>query len=47
MGESTAALAHVERGLAFYDSAQHGSQAFLYGGHDAGACCRYHLARIQ
>jgi class 3 adenylate cyclase/tetratricopeptide (TPR) repeat protein len=43
MGETIAALPHLERGLALYDRARHGSQAFLYGGHDAGACCRYHL----
>jgi len=47
MGEPTDALAHVERGLALYDPARHGTQAFVYGGHDAGACCRFHLARIQ
>jgi class 3 adenylate cyclase/tetratricopeptide (TPR) repeat protein len=47
MGESIAAQRHLERGLALYDPEQHASQAFLYGGHDAGACCRYHLGRTQ
>jgi tetratricopeptide (TPR) repeat protein len=45
MGETTAALPHLERGMSLYDPARHGSQAFLYGGHDAGACCGYHLGR--
>jgi class 3 adenylate cyclase/tetratricopeptide (TPR) repeat protein len=47
MGEPLAALPHFERGMALYDPRQHASQAFLYGGHDAGVCCRYHLARTQ
>ena len=34
----------MERGIALYDRKRHGGQAFLYGGHDAGACCRWHLA---
>jgi len=47
MGETTAALPHLERGLALYDPVRHGSYASLYAGHDPGACCRYHLARAQ
>jgi predicted ATPase len=47
MGESAAALPHLEQGLALYDPERHGSQAFLYGGHDAGVCCRYHLATTR
>jgi len=47
MGEALAALPHLEQGLALYDPERHASQAFLYGGHDAGTCCRYHLARTQ
>jgi class 3 adenylate cyclase/tetratricopeptide (TPR) repeat protein len=47
MGESLAALPHLEQGLALYDPERHASQAFLYGGHDAGACCRYYFARTQ
>jgi predicted ATPase len=35
---------HAERGIELYDREKHGSHAFLYGGHDPGACCRYHLA---
>jgi hypothetical protein len=34
----------MEHGVAVYDRALHASQASLYGGHDPGACCRYHLA---
>ena len=45
MGETVAAVSHCERGIALYDPARHASQAFVYGGHDPGACCRYHLAR--
>jgi tetratricopeptide (TPR) repeat protein len=44
MGQPTVAIVHMERGLALYDRDRHASQAFLYGGHDPGACCRYHLA---
>jgi len=47
MGESTASLPHLERGLALYDPVRHGSYASLYAGHDPGTCCRYHLARAQ
>jgi predicted ATPase len=43
MGQPTAAVVHMERGLALYDRDRHASQTFLYGGHDPGACCRYHL----
>jgi class 3 adenylate cyclase/tetratricopeptide (TPR) repeat protein len=44
MGDSSAALGHLEHGLALYDREQHAAQAFIYGGHDAGACCHWHLA---
>jgi class 3 adenylate cyclase/tetratricopeptide (TPR) repeat protein len=44
MGEHKAALAHMERGIALYDRDQHSSQTYVYGGHDPGACCRWHLA---
>jgi tetratricopeptide (TPR) repeat protein len=43
-GRATAAIEHMERGIALYDRKRHAGQAFLYGGHDAGACCRWHLA---
>jgi predicted ATPase len=33
----------MERGLALYEQVPHVSQTYLYGGHDPGACCRYHL----
>ncbi len=44
MGEHKTALAHIERGIALYDPEQHSSQTHVYGGHDPGACCRWHLA---
>jgi hypothetical protein len=44
MGQATDAVVHMEYGVAVYDRALHASQASLYGGHDPGACCRYHLA---
>jgi len=44
MGQAKAAVSHMERGLSLYIREQHGAQAFIYGGHDAGACCRWHLA---
>jgi len=47
MGQQKAAYTHIQHGLALYDRHQHGRQAFVYGGHDAGACCRWHLAQIH
>jgi predicted ATPase len=47
MGEVRRALPHLERGLALYDRERHGSFASMYGGHDPGTCCRYHLALSQ
>jgi class 3 adenylate cyclase/predicted ATPase len=44
MGRPAGAIIHAERGVALYDRDRHASQAFLYGSHDAGVCCRYHLA---
>lgn len=47
MGEPTAALAHLERGLALYDPAHHRAQVSIYGGHDTGVCSRNHLAMTR
>jgi predicted ATPase len=44
MGRAPAAVVHQERGIALYDRERHASQAFLYGGHDPGACCRSQLS---
>jgi class 3 adenylate cyclase/tetratricopeptide (TPR) repeat protein len=44
MGQPTAAILHAEQGLALYERERHAGHAFLYGNHDPGACCRYHLA---
>jgi predicted ATPase/class 3 adenylate cyclase len=40
LGELPQARAHFEHGIALYDPAQHRAQAFVYGGHDPGICCR-------
>ena len=40
LGELAAAREHCEQGIALYDSRQHHSLTFLYGGHDPGGCCR-------
>ena len=47
MGEFVAAMPHCESGISLYDPVRHAAQAFVYGGHDPGACCRYHLATAQ
>src|SRR5262249_42904214 len=47
MGETAAAVPHMERGIAIYRKEEHASQAFLYAGHDPGACCRYQQAIVQ
>jgi len=47
LGELRVAEHHIERGLALYDREQHGSLAFLYGGHDAGTCCRSFSAWVH
>jgi tetratricopeptide (TPR) repeat protein len=44
MGQPAAAVNHAEKGIALYHRDQHASHAYLYAGHDAGACCRYHTA---
>jgi class 3 adenylate cyclase len=38
LGELTAAHSHAEQGTTLYDREQDRSLAFLYGGHDPGAC---------
>jgi tetratricopeptide (TPR) repeat protein len=43
MGQTQAALVHIERGIALYDRERHAALV-SYSGHDAGACCRFHLA---
>jgi predicted ATPase len=40
LGELATARAHTDQGIALYDREQHRSLAFLYGGHDPGACCQ-------
>src|SRR5262249_2705821 len=43
-GDWAAARTHLEQAIAVYDPRQHRSHAFLYGGHDPGACCLGHAA---
>jgi class 3 adenylate cyclase/predicted ATPase len=43
MGESRLAVRHMEQGIAIYRRERHSAQLFLYGGHDAGVCCRNQL----
>jgi predicted ATPase len=43
-GELTAARAHQEQGLRLYEPQRHRAHAALYGGHDAGVCCRMQAA---
>jgi tetratricopeptide (TPR) repeat protein len=43
LGDTRAAVAYMERGIALYDKERHASQAALFAGHDPGACCRYQL----
>jgi predicted ATPase len=41
LGNFVKAREHAEQGMIIYDPQQHRSHAFIYGGHDPGACCRY------
>ena len=47
MGDARAAVPHMEHAIALYQRERHASQAFLYAGHDPGACCRYQLAAAR
>jgi len=42
MGRPSEAIDHVEQGIALYDRERHGKFAFLYAGHDPGACAHWH-----
>jgi class 3 adenylate cyclase/tetratricopeptide (TPR) repeat protein len=44
MGRAAEAVVHGDRGVALYDVELHSAQALMYGGHDAGVCCRYQTA---
>jgi class 3 adenylate cyclase/tetratricopeptide (TPR) repeat protein len=44
MGRPAEAVVHAEHGVALYDVARHSAQALVYGGHDAGVCCRYQMS---
>src|SRR5262245_40826955 len=45
VGDWPTARTHLEQAIAQYDRRQHGAHAFLYGGHDPGACCLGFLAQ--
>jgi len=43
-GDLLSCRAHAEQGIALYDIDEHRAHASIYGGHDAGVCCRETLA---
>ena len=43
-GDLLSCRAHAEQGIALYDIDEHRAHAAIYGGHDAGVCCRDTLA---
>ena len=47
MGQAAKAVPYTERGIALYQREHHAGQAFLYAGHDPGACCRYQLGAAR
>lgn len=47
MGESAAAVPHIEAGQRLHDPRRHGSEALRHGHHDAVACSWYHLASAR
>jgi class 3 adenylate cyclase/tetratricopeptide (TPR) repeat protein len=47
MGQAAKAVPYAERGIALYRREHHAGQAFLYAGHDPGACCRYQLGAAR
>ena len=46
MGQTQAALVHIERGIALYDRERHAALV-AYSDHDAGVCCRFNLGLAQ
>jgi class 3 adenylate cyclase/tetratricopeptide (TPR) repeat protein len=47
MGRTVDAISHMEQGLALYNRKRHGLSAFLYAGHDPGACCKWHMGMAR
>jgi predicted ATPase len=43
LGKFEEGVSHGERAVALYDPNHHAALAFVYGGHDAGACSRHFL----
>lgn len=46
LGELPACRHHAEKGIRLYDVEQHGSHAYLYGGHDPGVCAQTHVGIV-
>ena len=47
LGHPLEALPHTEQGIALYDRDRHGKYAFLYAGHDPGACGLWHRGMLH
>ena len=46
LGELSVCRHHAEQGAGLYDIEEHGSHAYLYGGHDPGVCAQTHAAIV-
>lgn len=47
LGRTQQASHHAEQALALYDARHHGDHAFMYAGHDPGACACWSLANLR
>jgi class 3 adenylate cyclase/tetratricopeptide (TPR) repeat protein len=47
MGRAAEAITHMQHGRELYDPQLHRTHAWLYAGHDPGACCRFHLGMTR
>ena len=47
MGQPRAAVQSMQNGLRLYVREQHAGLAYVYAGHDPGACCHWHLGMNQ
>jgi predicted ATPase len=47
VGDPAKAREHADAGRRLYDPEKHGSHRFVYGGHDPGACARWHGAQAE
>lgn len=46
LGELDACQHHAEKGCGLYDMSEHGTHAYLYGGHDPGVCAQTHAGIV-